>query len=184
MAEKKNWGSSLWGGEVVAIHDVVVIDLDFAADIALLCEEIKQTQELLNSVESEADKVGLHVNARKTEAMPHNQEIPVVIKTRSGNIIKEVDNFKYIGAWTQSSEKDFKVRKALAWSACHDLKKIWSSTLSWKIKVQFLCTTVDYVLTYGSETWTLTKALQKQLDGCYTRMLRMPLSISCKKKTH
>ena len=109
---------------------VVVTDLDFDDNFALLCEEIKQAQELLNRVESEAAKVDLHVNAKKTEAMPRNQEIPIVIKTRSGNSIKEVDNFKYLGAWTQSSEKDFKVRKALAWSACHDLKKIWSSTLS------------------------------------------------------
>ena len=78
--------------------------------------------------------------------------------------------------------KDFKVRKALAWSACHDLKNIWSSTLSRKIKVQFFCATVEYVLTYGSEAWTLTKGIQKQLDGCYTRMLRMALTISWKQK--
>ena len=28
-----------------------------------------------------------------------------------------------------SSEKDFEVRKTLAWSSCHKLKKIWNSTL-------------------------------------------------------
>ena len=161
---------------------VVVTDLDFADDIALLCEEIRQAQELLNRVEVEAAKVGLHVNAKKTEAMPYNHETPVVIKTRSGNTIKEVDNFKYLGAWSKSSEKDFTVRKALAWSACHDLRKIWNSALSRKVKVHLFCATVEYVLTYGSETWTLTKALQKQLDGCYTRMLRMALNISWKQK--
>ena len=106
----------------------------------------------------------------------------VIIKTRSGNPIKEVDNFKYLGAWAQSSEKDFNVRKALAWSACHDLKKIWSSTLPRKLKVHFFSATVEHVLTHGSETWTLTKTLQKQLDGCYTRMLRMALNISWKQK--
>ena len=161
---------------------VVVTDLDFADDIALLCEEIRQAQELLNRVEAEAAKVGLHVNAKKTEAMPHNHDTPVVIKTRAGNTIKEVDNFKYLGAWAKSSEKDFHVRKALAWSACHDLRKIWNSPLSRKMKVSLFCATVEYVLTYGSETWTLTKALQKQLDGCYTRMLRMALNISWKLK--
>ena len=33
---------------------------------------------------------------------------------------------------------------------------------------------------YGSEAWTLTKKLNKQLDGCYTRMLRMALNVSWK----
>ena len=31
---------------------------------------------------------------------------------------------------------------------------------------------------YGSNTWTLTKSMEKFLDGCYTRMLHMVLNIS------
>ena len=42
--------------------------------------------------------------------------------------------------------------------------------------------TVESILLYGSETWTLTKTLQKRLDGCYTRMLRMAYNISWKEK--
>ena len=34
------------------------------------------------------------------------------------------------------------------------------------------------VLLYNSETWTLTKQMEKSLDGTYTRMLRMALNIS------
>ena len=34
-------------------------------------------------------------------------------------------------------------------------------------------TTVESVLLYGCETWTLTKKLLKQLDGTYTRILQM-----------
>ena len=40
----------------------------------------------------------------------------------------------------------------------------------------------DSVLLYGSETWTLTKAQEKSLDGTYTKMLRMELGISWKDK--
>ena len=31
---------------------------------------------------------------------------------------------------------------------------------------------VESVLLYGSETWTMTKRLEKMVDGCYTRMLK------------
>ena len=33
----------------------------------------------------------------------------------------------------------------------------------------------ESVLLYGSVTWTLTNALEKRLDGTYTKMLRMVL---------
>ena len=56
----------------------------------------------------------------------------------------------------ESTDKDFKVRKALAWSACHKLRKIWSSTLSKRIKIRLFIVTVDSVLLYGAETWTIT----------------------------
>ena len=43
-------------------------------------------------------------------------------------------------------------------------------------------TTVESVLLYGSETWTLTKTLLKQLDGTYTRILRMILNVHWSQK--
>ena len=82
-----------------------------------------------------------------------------------------------------SSEHDIHVRKALAWSACNKLCKIWKSELSRYIKVRLFRAIVESILLYGSETWTLTKELTKRLDGTYTRMLRCALNISWKSHT-
>ena len=38
--------------------------------------------------------------------------------------------------------------------------------------------TVESVLLYGSETWTMTAKHERALDGVYTRMLRMALDVS------
>ena len=51
---------------------VVVTDLDFADDIALLSELISQAQNLLNRVETSAAQIGLVMNARKTKVMAYN----------------------------------------------------------------------------------------------------------------
>ena len=61
----------------------------------------------------------------------------------------------------QKSDIDF--RKAKAWAACHKLKQIWKSDLRTAIKVTAL---IESVLLYGSETWTMSKWLNKVLDGC------------------
>ena len=39
------------------------------------------------------------------------------------------------------------------------------------MKRNFFRATVEFVLTYGSFSWTLTKALDKRLNGNYTRMM-------------
>jgi hypothetical protein len=96
--------------------------------------------------------------------------------------LKVVVNFKYLGGRTESSEKDFEIRKALAWSACNKLKKLWKSKINKKIKTRLFLVTVESVLLYGAETWTITKAMEKRLDGCYTRMLRMAYDVSWKQK--
>ena len=159
---------------------IVVTDLDFADDLALLCEEIEQAQEVLLRLETEAENVGLFCNAKKTEVQAFNQEQSVEIRAKDGETLKVVDNFKYLGAWTKSSESDISVRKALAWTACHKLRRVWSSKLRRQIKERLFLATVESVLLYGAETWTLTKTMEKQLNGCYTRMLRMAFGVSYK----
>ena len=159
---------------------ITITDLDFADDIALLTEEMEQAQEVLTRLENEAEKVGLYCNAKKTEMQVFNHDLPIDVKVKNGASLKIVKNFKYLGAWTESTSKDFTVRKALAWSACHKMRKVWTSQLSNKMKIRLFLSTVESVLLYGADTWTLTKTLTKQLDGCYTRMLRMALNVSWK----
>ena len=109
--------------------------------------------------------------------MTYNIDTEISIKTKDDTTLERLDDFKYLGAWIDNTEKDIKIRKALAWQACNKLTKIWKSTLPGKIKIKLLSATVESVLLYGSETWTLTNKLEKQLDGCYTRMLRAAVNV-------
>ena len=77
-----------------------------------------------------------------------------------------------------SSSKDIKVRKAKSWKALNDMSKIWTSDISRSVKLRFFYATVESVLLYGCETWTLTPSIEKSLDGCYTRMLRAAFNVS------
>ena len=158
----------------------ILTDLDFADDIALISEEIDQAQCFLSSLEEVAGTVGLHCNSLKTEYPAWNQDPDrdAFLSTNDGKMLKQVNDFKYLGCRMESSEKDINVRKALAWVACNKLRKVWKSQLNEKIKRRLFLSTVESVLLFGSETWTLTEKLKKQLDGCYTRLLRMALNVN------
>ncbi len=50
------------------------------------------------------------------------------------------------------------------------LSVIWKSDLTDRIKRSFLQAAVASILLYGCTIWTLTKRLEKKLDGNYTRI--------------
>ena len=136
-----------------------------------------RAQDLLTKVEVSAGQIGLVMNAKKTKVMAFNHDEEVKIITQDGSQLEVVQDFKYLGSWIASTEADVKTRKAEAWRACNKLKKIWKSDLSREIKTSLLGSAVESVLLYGSETWTLTEKLERQVNGCYTRLLRTALNI-------
>ena len=145
-------------------------DLDFADDLALITEQVEDAEALLQSLERAAALIGLYCNESKTEYI-NTTDSSHNLKSLSGGTIKRVQDFKYLGAWMMDSEKDFKVRKSLAWAACNKLKKLWHSDLPNEYKVFLFQHLVEPVLFYGAETWTLTQTTQKRLDGTYTNLL-------------
>ena len=100
--------------------------------------------------------------------MSFNQE--TILKTVNNDNIKKVDNFKYLEAWIEDTTNDVKIRKALAWKPCNKLHKIRKSSLRKSLKLISFPAIVESVSLYGSETWTLTKRLEKSIDGTYTRL--------------
>ena len=74
--------------------------------------------------------------------------------------------------------RDIETRLAKALTAINRLSIIWKSDLTDKMKRSFFQAAVTSILLYGCTTWTLTKRLEKKLDGNYTRMLRAILNKS------
>ena len=64
---------------------------------------------------------------------------------------------------------------AKAWTAIDRLLVIWKSDLTDKIKCSFFQAAVTLILLYGCTKWTVTKHIEKKLDGNYTRMLQATL---------
>ena len=129
----------------------------------------------MHVLEKSAAFIGLHVNATKTKYMYYNQD--GAIETLNKVLLKKVDDFVYLGSNIASTEKDVLIRILKAWSALDRLRTIWKSTLAEQIKKSFFRAVVESVLLYGSSSWTLTKRLERKLNGTYTCMLCAILNI-------
>ena len=102
------------------------------------------------------------------------------ISILDGSSLKLVDKFTYLGSSVSSTEKDIDTRLTNTWKAIDRLSIIWKSDLTDKMKRSFFQAAVMSILLYGCTTWTLSKRLEKKLDGDYTRMLRAIVNKSWK----
>ena len=151
-------------------------DVDYADDLAVTSDTISNAEILLHHLEDAAKDVGLYVNASKTKHISFDQQ--GTIQTNSGEPIKAVESFTYLGSEINSTKQDVKIRIAKAWTALNKMDIVWKSDLSKDLKRSFFRATVESVMMYGATAWTLTKSLESKLDGTYTRMLRAILNIS------
>ena len=116
------------------------------------------------------------MNADKTENMCFNQRRD--ISTLNGDSLKLVDKFTYSGSSVSSTKNDINTRLAKAWKTIDRLTVICKSDLSDKIKCNFFLAVFVLILRHECTTWTLTKHIEKKLDGYCTRMLKALLNKS------
>ena len=104
---------------------MTIADADYADDIALMSNTVSQAEKLLHHVENAAKVIGLFINAEKTEHISYNQA--GMITSLSGESIKSVSEFKYLGSNIASTERDDTIRRGKAWGAINSLNTIWMS---------------------------------------------------------
>ena len=79
-----------------------------------------------------------------------------------------------IGFFCFSSLKE----NRFAWAKWPTRISVYQISLGTFIYVRIFLAIVESVLLFGSETWTFTKSMEKQLNGVYTRLLRMALGVT------
>ena len=146
-----------------------ITEANYTDDIAILANAPAQAETLLYILERATAGIGFHVNACKTEYMCYNQTGDIFTLKR--NSLKLVDKFTSLGSSVSSTETDIDMQLTKAWAAIDRLSVISKSDLTDKMKRSFFQAAIVSILVYGCITWTLSKRLEKKLNGNYTRML-------------
>ena len=152
-------------------------ELAFADDIALIEDTINKAESFLHKIETATQKIGLFLNASETKAMHFNPSVESHIHALNGDKIEKVDDFLYLGGYTNSS-REINTRIGKSWNALNSLEKIWKSRITTETKVRIFKSTVESILLNGCEFWVMNSAAVKKVDDTYTRMLRRVKNIS------
>ena len=100
------------------------------------------------------------------------------ISILNGSSLKLEDKSTYLRSSLSSTETYINTRPANAWTDIDILSVIWKSDLTDKWNTVFFLAVVVSILLYGCTTWTLTKRMEKKLEGSNPRMLRAILNKS------
>ena len=161
----------------IHLGDAVCDRLAYADDIDFCGESLQDIDESLLHFRDSAKQVGLEINQQKTKIMKVTRHDKILGNIRCGNMeLEAVDSFKCLGSTVTTEnrvEEEVKLRIASAARCSWSMSKVLnSSILSRRTRLKAYRTIIRPILTYGCETWRLTKDLERKLEVFENGILR------------
>ena len=155
-------------------------NLRSADDIFKCTETPQELQQMLQELSDESRRMDLKMNIAKTKVtVVDNTPINV-----NNVLIENVQGYVYLGQHYSLKEKnqnkEIQRRIMAGWAACAEHRDIFKSNLVICLKRQVYNSCVLPAMTYGAETWTLTKQAQNKLATVQTKMERSMLNVTYK----
>ena len=147
------------------------------ADEAQWCPSLLAVSRFFITFYIGSKSTGLFLNASKTKYIHISPSANDSVHSSDGSQIEKVEDFKYRGSYT-NSQHDIQCRNAQAWAANHALDKVWRAPICRLTQLKIFRTTVEPILIYGCDSWSLTQSVENALDGTYTRMLQKTQNMS------
>ena len=160
-----------------------ISNLRFADDIDLIAGSENELQDLTTRLEKASQKLGMEISAEKSKILvTSTSDNPTTAIVLNGEVLEEVQSFKYLGAIIAKdgcSDTEIKARLGAATAAMSRLKTIWkSNNIHLTTKMKLYKTLVLSILLYGCESWTLTAEMQRKLQAFENKSYRRMLNVT------
>ena len=152
------------------------LSIKYADDPILLTIDFKKLQVTTLELQQACLKWGMKINFDKCKVLTSSNDNLVIHR----ELLKNVNNFVYLGSSVPDTTKDIERRIALALTAFSRLRKsIWSNRdILLKLKLRLYGALILPIATYASETWTLTISDEKMFLVFEMQCLRSILGVS------
>ena len=170
-----------WSLQGINVNGEYISHLRFADDVVIMATSLEDLNAMLNSLNSASRRVGLGMNLDKTKVMFNEYVIPSPV-TVEGVVVEVVSHYTYLGQMVQLGKNNFTKevdkRIQLGWAAYGKLRHVFSSSVPQSLKTKVFNQCVLPVMSYGSETWCLTRGLLHRFRVTQRAMERAMLGVS------
>ena len=182
----------------IKVNGESITNVRYEDDTALIADSEKKLQDIVDKIVTESQKLGLSLNVKKTYCMviSKKKETPRCHLISVGVVIKQVEQFNYLGSMLTSDgrcETEIKRRIGIAKKSFKDLSNILANRkINFDTRKRILKSYVWSVLfysslmcgqfyvwsvLYGCTTWNIGKNMEERLSSVemwfYRRMLRV-----------
>ena len=169
-----------WERKGININGSYLNHLRFADDIVIVAKTPQELQEMIQELNEGSLKVGMKMNMSKTKVMfnPYCIKEQIVVGEQ---VVEEVEEYNYLGqiiTFNKDMDKEIKRRISLAWAAYGKHKNILESELPICLKKKIVEQIIIPIMTYGSETWSLTKSQENKMLVALRSMERKILGVT------
>ncbi len=175
-----------WESKGISINGKFLNNLRFADDVALIAKKREELEIMILELDEVGKKAGLKINFEKTKILSNTrgggENAGLIIGDQK---IEEVEEIKYLGqiiSFKKNINLELNARIASTWKKFWALKNILKGKFSRKHKGQILNGCVFPTLSYGCQTWALSKADEVKIQKLQNNMERAILGIKLKDK--
>ncbi|KAK3549572.1 hypothetical protein QTP86_004974 [Hemibagrus guttatus] len=164
------------GLEGVRFGDHRISSLIFADDVVLLANSSLDLQHALGRF-AECEAAGMRVSTSKSEAMVLNRKKVACILQVGGEVLPQVEEFKYLGVlFTSEGRMDREIDRRIG-AAAAVMRSMYRSVvvkkeLSRKAKLSIYQSIYVPTLTYGHELWVMTERVRSRIQAAEMSFLR------------
>jgi hypothetical protein len=151
--------------------------LAFADDVAIFASSFEGAEKMIASLVAAASPVGMYLNFFKTMLQARSSLPAPMPALPAFPLIKECQDFKYLGSLMAESQGAFQERRRLAWAATRDLSPIFSSSAPEALKVGLFRAIVEPIMLYGCESWVVPQNQADHIEGAHRALLRTAINI-------
>ncbi len=163
-----------WERRGIKINGEFLNHLRFADDVVLLTEKIEELKIMSEEIREKSEEAGLIINKEKTILLSSCWGAKLEL---GGQIIEGKEETSYLGqiiSFKDRRGKEITSRIKKGWKKFWSLKEIYKGKISKTLKIKTWEKCSLPVLTYGAQTWALTKS---NLDRLKTTQLAMERSL-------
>lgn len=168
----------------INVNGETLSHLRFADDIVLISDRLDEANKMVSELSVASQKVGLKINIAKTQFMTNL--VPSCNLMLEGKEIQYVISYKYLGheirIGRDNQTCELNRRIGLTWAAFGRLRHVFKSDIPMCLKRKVFDQCVLPVLTYGSETLTLTQKTVNKIRITQRAMERSMLGVTLRDK--
>ena len=168
----------------IEINGRNVNNVRYADDTVLIAEKECDLQNMVDVIVRESDKMGLDLNAKKTEVMVvtrYKERPKCNIKVNQNNL-SQVESFKYLGTMITSdgrSDTEIKSRIGQAKTAFQNMRHVLvNKEMPDNLKRRIFQCYVEPIMLYACETWTMNADTKRKIEAAEMWFIRRMLRVS------